>query len=316
MLRRSASPAADILVSIGSRPLYPGDLVEAEIAVTPRSSFLASVGVVRLTQTEVLRIDSARDAVPQMMNPGRRDRSRFGIPDHVDHVFLEDAELEGGAVHKYPVQLRLPVPAPPTVKGKYAQITWELAASILAKSDWLPQREGILANLAMGRVGENRQEFVVFAHPDATHIGGERLPERPSVSRAFRSLNMDLSLNSGMAPNGGAIEGDLTVESRSAVKARELRMELVRWERSGHKQARIVESRQVLQRPALQNAGERTEWAFRLAVPDRLMPSVLGQHTFVGWQVRAILDRALRPNLTVTQLVQVYTSPSSHGSGV
>lgn len=309
MLRRSASPAAEISVSIGSRPLYPGDLVEAEIAVTPRSSFVASVGIVRLTQTEVLRIDSARDAVPQMMHPGRRGGSRFGIPDHVDQVFLEDSELEGGVVHRYPVQLRLPTPAPPTVKGKYAQITWELAASVLAKSDWMPQREGLLASLTMGRAGWNSQEFVVFAHPDATHIGGERLPERPSASRVFRSLNMDLSLNSGMAPNGGTIEGELTVESRSVVKARELRVELVRWERSGHKQARVVESRQVLQRPALHNAGERTDWAFRLPVPDRLMPSVLGQHTFVGWQVRAVVDRALRPNLTVPQLVQVYTSP-------
>ena len=316
MLRRSASPAAEISVSIGSRPLYPGDLVEAEIAVTPRSSFLASAGFVRLTQTEVLRIDSARDAVPQMMHPGRRTRSRFGIPDHVDHVFLEDAELEGGVVHRYPVQLRLPAPAPPTVKGKYAQITWELAASILAKSDWAPKREGILANLAIGRVGENTQEFVVFAHPDATHIGGERLPESPSASRSFRSLNMDLSLNSGMVPNGGTIEGELTVETRSVVKARELRVELVRWERSGHKQARVVESRQVLQRPALQNAGERTDWAFRLPVPDRLMPSVLGQHTFVGWQVRAVVDRALRPNLTVPQLVQVYTAPRTDVSGL
>ena len=46
------------------------------------------------------------------------------------------------------------------------------------------------------------------------------------------------------------------------------------------------------------------------------MPSVLGQHTFVGWQVRAILDRALRPNLSVTQLVQVYTSPRTDGSGI
>lgn len=316
MLRRSASPAADISVSIGSRPLYPGDLVEAEIAVIPRASFMASVGFVRLTQTEVLRIDSARDAVPQMMRPGRRGRSRFGIPDHVDEIFLEDAQLEGGTLHKYPVQLRLPLPASPTVKGKYAQITWELAASILAKSDWMPNRDGLLGNLAMGRVGENSQEFVVFAHPDAAHIGGERLPEQPSVTRSFRNLSIDMSLESGTAPNGGLIEGGLTVESRTAVKARELRVELVRWERSGSKQARVVESRQVLQRPAIQNPGEHTDWAFRLPVPDRLMPSVLGQHTFVGWQVRAILDRALRPNLSVTQLVQVYTSPRTDGSGI
>ena len=125
MLRRSASPAADVSVSVASRPLYPGDVVDAEITVTPRTGFLASVGYVRLTQTEVLRIDSARDAVPQVMMSGRRGRSRFPTPDHIEYVFLEDAALEAGVVRTYPVQLRLPTPAPPTVKGKYARITWQ-----------------------------------------------------------------------------------------------------------------------------------------------------------------------------------------------
>ena len=91
-------------------------------------------------------------------------------------------------------------------------------------------------------------------------------------------------------------------------------MELVRWERSGNKQARVVESRHVLQRPVFQGAGEDTDWAFRLQVPERLMPSVLGHHTFVGWQVRAVVDRPLRPNLTVSQLIQIYTSPRTDPS--
>ena len=315
MLRRTASPNADISVSVASRPLYPGDLVEAEIAVMPRATFHASVGYVRLARNEVLRIDSARDAVPQMM-AGRRIRSGFANPEHVDHVFLEDAELQQGVVHKYPVQLRLPVPAPPTVKAKYAQITWRLTASILAKSDWMHNRDGLLANLTLGRVGESSQEVVVFAHPNAAYIGGERLPDHPCTARSYRNVSLDLSLDSGLAPNGGVIEGDLSVESRSMVKARELRVELARWERSGNKQARVVESRHVLQRPAVQNAGERTDWAFRLPVPDRLMPSILGQNTFVGWQVRAVIDRPLLPNFTVTQLVQVYTSPRTDDSAV
>ena len=314
MLRRSTPPSVDVAVSIGSRPLYPGDLVDAEVTVTPRESLVASVGLARLTQTEVLRIDSARDAVPQMMTPGRRGRSGFGIPDQVDQVFLEDSPLEAGVPRKFSVQFRLPVPAPPTVKGKYAQITWELAALILAQSDWMRRREGLLANLAMGRVGENSQEFVVFTHPDAAHIGGERLPDTPSANRSFRNVNVHLCLNSGVIPNGGLIEGDLTFESKTHVKARELRVELVRWERSGNKQARVVESRHVLQRPVFQEAGEQTDWSFRLAVPERLMPSVLGHHTFVGWQVRAVVDRALRPNLTVSQLVQIYTSPRTDPS--
>ena len=315
MLRRNATPSTEISVSIASRPLYPGDLVEAEITVTPRATFLASVGHVRLSQTELLRIDSARDAVPQMMS-GRRGGSRFGTPDHVDHVFLEDAQLEEGVDYKYPVRLRLPVPAPPTVKAKYAQITWRLTASILARSDWMSNRDGLLANLTMGRVGENTQELVVFTHPDPVHIGGERLADRPTAAKGFRQANLDLSLHSGLAPNGGVIEGDLSVVALRPFKARELRVELVRWERSGNKQARVVETGHVLQRPAMQDANERTDWAFRLPVPDRLMPSVLGHHTFVGWQVRAVIDRALLPNLTVSQLVQVYTSPTIDVSAV
>ncbi len=309
MLRRTATPSANISVSVSSRPLYPGDVVDAEIAVTPRETFVAAVGLLRLSQTEVLRIDSARDAIPQMMLPGRRGRMGAGAPDHVDRVFIQDAQLEGGATHTYPVQVALPSPAPPTVKGKYAQITWQISAAILANAEWVRNADGLLGNLTRSRAGESSQELVVFTHPDAAHIGGERLPDRPQATRSSRNVNLDLSLDSGLAVNGGEMSGTLSVQAHQPLRARELRVELVRWERSGNKQARVVESSQVLQRPAAQDPGDQTDWAFRLHVPDRLMPSVLGQHTFVGWQVRGIIVRTLRPNLTVSQLVQIYTSP-------
>ena len=309
MLRRTASPAADVAILVRPRPLYAGNVIDAEVTVNPHNSFVATAGVLRLSQTEVLRVDSARDAVPQMMLAGRRGRSRAGPLDPIDHVFVEDTPLEGGSVYKYTAQLRLPVPASPTVKGRYAQITWRLSASVLADSGRVVGGEGLLGHRARGRAGESSQELVVFTHPDPAYIGGERLPDKPSAARRFRNLSLDLSLDTGLAVNGGVFAGAFSVESRAALKARELRVELIRWERSGSKQARMVESRQVLQRPALLSAGERTDWAFRLPVPDRLMPSVLAQHTFVGWQVRAVVDRALRPNFTVAQLVQVYTSP-------
>ena len=309
MLRRSASPAADVAIQVRPRPLYAGDVIDAEVTINPHTSFVATAGVLRLSQTEVLRIDSARDAVPQMMLSGRRGRSQLGPPDHVDHVFVEDASLEGGGVYKYAAQLRLPTPAPPTVKGKYAEITWRLSASVLSGPGRVVGGEGLLRHLSRGKAGESSQELVVFTQPEPAYIGGEQLPEKPSAARSFRSVSLDLSLESGLAVNGGVFAGVFSVESYAALKARELRVELIRWERSGSKQARMVDSRQVLQRPALLSAGERTDWAFRLPVPDRLMPSVLAQHTFVGWQVRAVVDRALRPNFTVAQLVQVYTSP-------
>ena len=314
MLRRTAPPAADIAVAVDPCPLYPGDIVNAEVSVTPRTSFVAAVGLLRLSQTELLRVDSARDALPQMMLPRRRGAPRIGGPVCVDHVFAEDTPMETGATQLYPVQLPLPAPAMPTVKGKHARITWELSASILTRTDWLPAGDGLLANLTRGRAGHSAQELVVFARPDGTTFGGEPLPDEPRTARDYRRVSLDLSLASGQVANGGIVAGSLSVKPQASFGARELRVELMRWERSGNKQARVIASRQVLQRPALLTAGEETNWAFQLPVPDRLMPSVLAQHTFVGWQVKAVIARALRPDFSVSQLVQVYTSPRTDGS--
>ncbi len=316
MLRRVGTPAADVALSVANQPLYPGDAVDGEVVVTPRDSFVAALGLVRLTQTEILRIDSARDAVPQMMVSGRRGGRRGMGPVFVDHVFAENVPMENGVVQRYPVQVRLPLQAMPTVKGKHARITWEISASVLTEADWMPSGNSVLTNLARGRAGECTQEIVVFARPDGTSFGGERLPDEPQATREHRRVSLDLMLSSGRVANGGALDGSLSVRPQRSFSARELRVELMRWERSGSKQARVVESFQVLQRPTVLTAGEETNWPFQLPVPDRLMPSVLGQHTFVGWQVRAVIVRAFLPNLTVSQPVQVYTSPTAAASGI
>ncbi len=309
MLRQSATPTADISVSLDSRPLYAGDTLDVEIEVTPHVSFMAALGVLRLSRIELLRVDSARDAVPQMMLPGRRGARNPGGPAHIDEVFAEEAALEGGVTQRYTVRLRLPDAAPPTVKGKYARISWELSASILTRADWLPVGDGWLANIARGRAAHCGQELVVFSSSEAPPLDGGPLPEELGATRRYRNLTLDLSLDSTKVANGGIVTGSLSIKSRAALKARELRVELMRWERSGSKQARVIEGFEVLQRPAIIAAGEETDWAFRLTVPDPLMPSVLAHHTFVGWQVRAVIDRKLLPNQSVSQLLHVYTSP-------
>ena len=309
MLRQSASPTADISVAIDSRPLYAGDAIDAEVLVTPHLSFQAALGVLRLSRVELMRVDSARDAVPQMMLPSGRGRRNPGGPAHIDEIFAEDVAMEGGVPQRYPVRLRLPDAAPPTVKGKYARISWELSATILTRADWLPTNDGWLANIARGRAAQCQQELVVFSRSDVDPMDGLPPLDELPASRSFRNVTMGLSLDAPNAANGGAVTGSVSIAARTALKARELRVELMRWERSGSKQARVIEHSEVLQRPAILAADEETDWAFRLTVPDPLMPSVLANHTFVGWQVRAVIDRKLRPNQSVSQLLHVYTSP-------
>lgn len=315
ILRRARAPAADIAVRVDPRPLYPGDTVDAEVTVTPRTSFVVAAGIVRLAQTELLRVDSARDALPPMMLPRRGNGAPQlgGDPAGIDYVFTADTPMETGATYRYPVRLRLPAQAAPTVKGKHARITWELSASLLARSPWLPAGDGLLAGLTRARAGASTQELVVFAHPDRAAFGGERLPEKPVAAGSCRHASLRLALLAGAIPNGGLVEGALSVNAHRSFGARELRVELLRWERSGSKQARVVASRRILQRPATFAAGAENHWEFQLPVPDPLMPSVLARHTFVGWQVRAVIARALRPDFTVSQLVQIYTAPRRDG---
>ncbi len=296
-------------VEVGSQPLYPGDAVEAEVTVTPNRPLLVSEGVVRLSQTELLRVDSARDAMSQTAISRFRSTRHPLVPDSIHHVFAENATLEPGIAYRYPVRLRVPLSAPPTVKGKHARITWELAASVETRADWVPGGDGLLGSLAQVRAGHDSQELVVFASRNAAALGGESLPDHPNTAREHRRVRLQLDLATGLVSNGGQIEGNLTVQPNRSFGAREIRVELSRWERSGNKQARVIEDRQVLQRPGVLVGGETTEWAFRLTVPDRLMPSTLARHTFVGWQVRGVVARRLLPNLNVAQLIQVYTSP-------
>lgn len=308
MLRRP-EPTVAISVAVSPRPLYPGDTVDAEVVVTPRASLVAAVGLLRLSQTELLRLDSARDTLPQLSPARRRGRPRGSGLNHIDHVFAQELPMEGGIAHHYPAQLRLPAQAMPTVKGKHARITWQLSASVHTRADWLPGGAGMLGQLARARAGHCTQELVIFARPDAAAVGGAELPAHPHNTREHRNVHLRLELDTGLVSNGGTVAGTLSVQPQASFRAREMRVELLRWERSGSKQARIIEASEVLQRPAVLLAGEATDWAFRLQAPQRLMPSVLGQHTFVGWQVRAVVARRMLPNLTVAQLLQVYTSP-------
>ena len=309
MFRRSATPGADVTVEVAGRALYAGYAVEAEVIVIPRRPLQVTTGWARLAQTELLRVDSARDAFPQMMQSRRRALPQPPEPKSVSYAFAENVSMEPGIEYRYPVQLRLPAAAPPTVKCKHAHITWELSAHIETRADWMPGGEGLLADLTQVRVGQCAQELVVFAHPSAAAVGGEELPAHPSAARQHRHVRMALELETGLVSNGGMVAGSLSVQPQASFGATELRVELMRWERSGNKQARVIEDREVLQRPATLVGGESTEWAFKLRVPERLMPSVLAQHSFVGWQVRAVIARRFRPDLNVTQLIQVYTSP-------
>lgn len=314
MLRTAPASAVDLAVAVAGRPIYAGDCVAAEVTIIPRYALTVTEGRIRLAQTELLRIDSARDALPPLHHSRRRaaDPTPTPPPASVDGIFARNDMLDAGVEYRYPAQLAVPADAAPTVKGKHARIIWELEAQVSIRPDdaiAAGQSRRRWPSLSRGPDAVCRQEVVVFARPDAAAVGGAALPERPCVSRAHRSASISLRLDASRVVNGGTLDGAVSVQARTALRARAVRVELVRWERSGTRQARVIADTQVLQRPAILAAGETADWPFRLRAPAPLLPSVLARHTFVGWQVRAVIARRLLPNIDVVQMVQVYTAP-------
>ena len=311
MPRTAPAPAVDLTVAVASRPVYAGDCVVAEVVVVPRYALTVAEGRLRLSHTELLRIDSARDALPPLHHSRRRSADPITPPASVDAILVRNAALDAGVAYRYPAQLSVPGDAAPTVKGKHARIIWELEAQISIRSDDDDAGLGSWRwpGRSRGPDAVCRQEVVVFARPDAAAVGGATLPERPCVARTQRSASIKLQLDASRVVNGGTLDGAVSVQARTAWRAREVRVELVRWERSGTRQARVVADTQVLQRPAILDAGESAEWPFRLRAPATLLPSAIGRHTFVGWQVRAVVARRLLPDWDVVQMVQMYTAP-------
>ena len=315
MLISQNLPQADLQVAMTEGPAYPGSVLRAQVSLLPRDNFHVSRGQVELVRREILSYEELRlsgpATTPRLGRRGGGTLKRLGPQVVQRKAFLSDTEVSDGVSYQDEVALIIPDDASPTAKGKITEITWELRATVAVA------REGPLASGPSTVLGLNDSvirgkslEVVVFA-PPGQQPSATPAPWSPlnTAEASFNQCTLSLYLPSLQVKNGATLNGILRAQMRQSLNPREVRVELVCWERSGTKQKETTDVRLVLDAGVPLETDGAPEWPFSLPVPERLLPSLSTGSSFVGWHVRGVLDRRVRSDLTVGQPIQVYTGP-------
>lgn len=308
-------PKADLQMAMLEGPAYPGSVLKAQVSLLPQDSFHVSQGQVELVRREILSYEELRLAGPVTASPlGRRGGTplrRLGPQVVQRGSFLSDTEVSGGVLYQREVALTIPQDAAPTAKGKIAEISWELRATVAAERPAALQAgPANLLGLKDAVVGSQSLEVVVFAPaPDQSSVSPEPWSRLNTAEVTFNQCILSLFLSNLQAKNGESLKGRLRAEMRQPLRPREVRVELVRWERSGTKQKETTDARVVLSAGSPLETDTTPEWLFDLPVPERLLPSLSTGNSFVGWHVRAVLDRRMQSDFCVGQPIQIYTGP-------
>jgi hypothetical protein len=308
-------PQADLQVAMMEGPVYPGSVLKAQVSLSPRDSFHVSRGQVELVRREILSYEELRlsgpVAGPRLGRRGSWTLRRLGPQVVQRQAFLSDTEISGGVPYQDEVALIIPDDASPTAKGKITEITWELRASVaVARPGVLASGPSALLGLNDSMIESRSLEVVVFAPPGQEPSAAPAPWSTLNTAQAsFNQCALSLFLPTLQVKNGADLSGILRAQVRRPLHPREVRVELVRWERSGTKQKETTDIRVVLAADSVLAIDDAPEWPFTLPVPERLLPSLSTGNSFVGWHVRGVLDRRVWSDFIVGQPIQVYTGP-------
>ena len=306
-------PGLVLHVETDGPPLYPGGILEVHVSGLPTADFRVLEGHIELVQQEMSSLDGYRPTMNKSLASLSRIYPQFNSTvsprKSYRQSFLTDAEISIDVPYENTVLISLPDDAPPTVKSNTAHIVWQLRASILAERSRLSQGDGGIPNKSVTRIDSETIEVVVFS--PASKCPNPSLDHRPSQAAEAIFNQCTLYLESGptQVRNGDTFTGVLRAEFRRSLPVQQVRIELIRWERSGTRQTEAVAASTVLLGHGSMITGTFYQWPFELRAPDRLVPSVATPNTFVGWHIKATLARSMRPDFHVGLMVKVYTGP-------
>jgi hypothetical protein len=112
---------------------------------------------------------------------------------------------------------------------------------------------------------------------------------------------------------GERIEESLLLTPRQDFEARSLRVELVRRKivpRASGNSSETVEASEVVDESPQLQMGLSREYTFAMEVPEAAGPSLKTEQTYVGWWLRAVVDRGLAFDYELKQLLNVYNGPT------
>jgi len=208
---------------------------------------------------------------------------------------LEEQTLPEGFEETYTFNWSVPDDALPTIKGEIIQHTWKL----IVKVD-RPSAKG---------VNEEVELHVAVPVPSkAIQPGQASEPTHPEVA------GMRFELPQVEFVEGDTLSGQLIVDPRVDIEAREVRLDLVRIETvtggdAPNVKEKVTESHKLAGITMLE-AGQSATYDFSFPVAIDGCPTYQHESREVAWALRAEISRPLAYNDEVTRTVFLYSVPT------
>ncbi len=208
---------------------------------------------------------------------------------------MEEGAIRSGSYSEHKLAFEVPPTAPPSASGEITNVEWKIRVTLGVRKAPDVIEERLVTVLSPSWFYANWAESAPELDSAGVCEMGFRLP-----GRSFRV--------------GGRIEGTLIVSPRQDFEARTVRVELVRREivpREAGNTAETVQASAVIDESPRFQAGSSREYAFAMEVPEAAGPCLKTEQTYVGWWLRAVVDRGMAIDYELKQLLNVYNGPTA-----
>jgi hypothetical protein len=284
MLSFLKKPNAAVTLNVKGGPFHPGDIVNLGISISSEDNFTLRSASAELNCIEVFwRLVSDGKSTRNQ----KTERNLFRFKEE----FLGYTEFTSGMAINGSASFALPKDIPPSVSGKIANISWRLDVKL---------------NIARMRDIHNKSLISVL--PVATEIplteGSGGNPEA-QVTATSDDGSLLLIIDSECGSAGKTLHGSLEAAPRKDLSFTEIRAELEMKESAGNKSSKTAADMVVLEEKSTLPDGTHERWSFELKIPDSAAPSVDVSSTKVEWNVKGILARSLKKDISVSCPIRV-----------
>jgi hypothetical protein len=196
-------------------------------------------------------------------------------------ALLQQSEQKWGS------SIQIPADTLPTCCGKWVNIRWKLKAVLD-----VPNR----ADLSHGK------PFHISCLPPQS----SDMPVLPA-EKIFGQVTLMLKAPRAISA-GNTLKGQLVLQIKDNLSISGIRVELVRVEKAGSRDADEVISIAQVSGEASFNQNGSPSFAFSLDMPADAPPTAIGMFSSLRWKVRAVIDRNMKTDFNVEQELLVYNT--------
>ncbi|MFQ6027773.1 MAG: hypothetical protein ACE5Q6_09810 [Dehalococcoidia bacterium] len=229
------APNATLDVKVNGEYFYPGDNLNVSVSLLPHESFHVRWGKVELVRS----IRSYAVTSPQ-----------GGVSEQTFEEVLasksiwSDAEMLTEIPYKCEVSFPIPKRSQPSIYGEVARVSWycRVVIDVNRRADM-----------------QQTRKVVILAPAPANPAEGNRgsVPEEKAVD--FGDFTLTLSFSTLTIRTGESVSGVLRTRLGQDIKAKAVRVQLVRSEKAGVRDFEKVEDRVIIGTPSTLFAGEAYE---------------------------------------------------------